>query len=112
MLTTHGDELGLLSVGVFSKTISNFSYYIQYPLYKNSTVPGFDTLAQHPMAVQGGKISTFYNNPYEATVQGIECDYQTHFWFAPVPFNGIVLGINYTHIKSNTNYPRFLSVVI
>jgi hypothetical protein len=71
MLTLHGDKMGLLSVGAFSKTIFDFSYFIQYALYKNSTVPGFDTLAQHPYAVQGAKLSTFYNNPYEATVQGI-----------------------------------------
>jgi len=108
MLTLHGDKMGLLSIGAFSKTISNFSYFIQYPLYINSTVPGFDSLAQHPFAVQGAKLSTFNNNPYEATVQGIEVDYQTHLWFAPAPLNGIVLGINYTHIKSSTNYPMIL----
>ncbi len=108
MLTLHDDELGLLSVGAFSKTISNFSYYISYPLYRNSTVPGFDSLAQHTMAVQGAKLGTFYNNPYEAKVEGIEVDYQTRLWFAPAPLNGIVLGINYTHIKSSTNYPMIL----
>jgi TonB-dependent receptor len=109
MLTLHGDEFGLLSIGVFSKTISNFSYWIQYSLYENSTVPGFDTLAQHPFAGPSAKLSTFNNNPYNATVEGIEVDYQTRLWFAPAPLNGIVLGLNYTRIKSNTKYPMILN---
>jgi len=50
-------------------------------------------------------INTWENNPYKAFVKGLEGDFQTRLWYLPVPFDGIVIGINYTHIWSNTYYP-------
>ncbi len=108
MVTAHNNDIGLLSVGGFYKTIDDFSYFIQYPLYPYSTAPGYDTLAQHPFAVRGAKLSTFYNNPYTAYIRGVEVDFQHHLWYLPDPFSGIIIGVNYTHIKSNTNYPTWV----
>ncbi len=108
MVTIHSNDLGLFSVGAFYKTISNFSYTIQYPLYPYSTVAGFDTLQQHAFATQGAKLTTFYNNPYKAFLKGVEVDLQTRLWYLPFPINGLVLGVNYTHLKSSTYYPLLL----
>jgi TonB-dependent receptor len=105
MLTLHNNTIGLFSIGAFYKTVSNFSYWIQYPLYPYSTAPGYDTLAQVPGASSGTPLSTYYNNPYKAFLKGIEGDFETRLWYLPSPFSGIVLSINYTHIKSNTYYP-------
>lgn len=105
MITLHSGELGLLSVGAFYKTISDFSYGIQYPLYPYSTAPGYDTLAQVPGAAQGTPVTTFYNNPYKAFIKGVEADFETRLWYLPDPFSGIVLSVNYTHLQSNTFYP-------
>lgn len=105
MLTIHSNNIGLASVGVFYKTIKDFSYFTSYWLLPNSTVPGFDTLAQYPGAQNGASINTYYNNPYKAYLKGIEADLQTRLWYMPWVLNGIVLGVNYTHIWSSTLYP-------
>jgi len=112
MLTLHSNELGLFSVGAFYKTIYDFSYFIQYELLPQSTLPGYDTAARYPGAQPGATLSTFYNNPYKAIVKGLEVDLQTRFWYLPFPFDGVVLGINYTHIKSETSYPLLKTRVV
>jgi hypothetical protein len=53
----------------------------------------------------GAQLFTFTNSPFKAYVRGFEIDLQTRFWYLPEPFNGIVLGINYTHISSSATYP-------
>ncbi len=108
MVTVHNNEIGLVSVGGFYKEITDFSYFIQYQLLNTRTVPGFDIRSDHPMAMAGATLGTFYNNPYRAFLRGFEVDLQTRFWYLPFPMDGIVLGINYTHINSNTYYPRLL----
>jgi len=105
MITVHSNDVGLVSVGAFYKTIEDFSYFIQYSLLSNNPVPGYDSVAEHPGAQGGAQIYTFYNNPYKAFVKGIEADLQTRFWYLPAPFDGLLLNVNYTHIKSNTYYP-------
>ncbi|MEJ2615813.1 MAG: hypothetical protein P8Z35_12715 [Ignavibacteriaceae bacterium] len=45
------------------------------------------------------------NTPYMSYVRGVELDLQTRFWYLPKPFNGLLLGVNYTHISSNATYP-------
>ncbi len=108
MFTVHSNEIGLISVGAFYKTIRDFSYFTSYWLLTNRTLPGYDTLAQYPGAQKGAQINTFYNNPYKAYLKGIEGDFQTRLWYLPGAFSGIVLGINYTHIWSSTLYPYII----
>jgi hypothetical protein len=36
---------------------------------------------------------------------GLEFDWQTHFWYLPNPFKGLVLNVNYTHVRSEAEYP-------
>ncbi len=36
---------------------------------------------------------------------GIETEWQTHFWYLPKPFDGLVLNFNYTHIFSEASIP-------
>ncbi len=113
MLTLHSNALGLLSVGAFYKEIKNFSYSTQYRLYNpdaNHIIPPgldsvgtFSSLGSPPNP--GTTLYTFVNNRYIAYVRGIETDFQTRFWYLPFPFNGILAGINYTHIWSKTTYP-------
>jgi hypothetical protein len=50
-------------------------------------------------------VYTFINSPYRAFVDGVSLDYQTNFWYLPAPFNGLVFGINYTHMTSKATYP-------
>jgi TonB-dependent receptor len=106
--TFHTNDLGLLSIGAFYKTIKNFTYYTQYKLHAKPA-PGLDSLGMYTVGgvspIEGANLYTYINSPYEATVKGIEADFQTRFWYLPVPFNGLVFGINYTHIWSKATYP-------
>lgn len=39
-------------------------------------------------------------------MRGVELNWQTHFWYLPGLFSGLVLNVNYTHIFSQAKYPR------
>jgi len=108
ILSFHSNELGLLTIGGFYKTIRNFSYYTQYKLHPIApsgikTVNDFEIMGAFPK--DGATVYTYLNSPYDATVKGIEVDLQTRLWYLPFPLSGIVLGVNYTHISSETKYP-------
>jgi TonB-dependent receptor len=108
ILSFHTNELGLLTIGGFYKTISNFSYYTQYTLHPIAP-PGIKTINDFiilgAVPKDGATVYTYLNSPYDATIKGIEVDYQTRLWYLPFPFNGMVLGVNYTHISSEALYP-------
>ncbi|MGD1044609.1 MAG: TonB-dependent receptor [Bacteroidota bacterium] len=104
-LTFHSNDLGLLSIGGFYKTISDFSYSTQYYLLANNPAGFFNLTSFFPTPKNQANIYTFINTPYDAFVKGIEADFQTRFWYLPAPFNGVVLSINYTHISSKATYP-------
>jgi TonB-dependent receptor len=107
-LSFHNNKLGLLSIGGFRKRVKDFTYYTQYKLHAKRlesspelrTVESFD-----PPPKDGANLYTYVNSPYEASVKGIEADFQTRLWYLPFPLNGMVLGINYTHIVSKATYP-------
>ena len=132
-LTFHSNELGLLSIGAFYKTIDDFTYPTQYTLFADPKVipAGFDSVGSFrlPNGVapnNQARVYTYLNSRYEAFVKGIEADFQTRFWYLPPPLDGVVLGANYTHIWSSATYPymdtrtinnpspppRFLTVLI
>jgi TonB-dependent receptor len=105
MLTIHSNDVGLLSVGAFYKDIKNFTYYTQYKLHVTPQ-PGIDSVGSfNPRPKDGAQLYTYMNSPYKAFVKGIEADFQTRLWYLPAPFNGVVLGLNYTHIWSKARYP-------
>ena len=113
LLTFYSNELGLLSVGGFYKEIKNFSYSTSYRLYSPDashiipsgldSVGTFAGLGSPPNP--GTTLYTYVNNRYLAYVRGIEADFQTRLWYLPFPLNGVLLGANYTHIWSSTQYP-------
>jgi TonB-dependent receptor len=108
MLTLHSNEIGLLSIGGFYKTIHNFVFNTQYQLVADSlTLPEFKTVSYFSdvFGKESEQVRTWINNPYEATLKGVEADWQTRFWYLPFPFDGVVVGVNYTHISSDTKYP-------
>jgi hypothetical protein len=111
-ITFHSNELGLLSIGGFYKEVDNFTYYTQYRLH-NSAPPGLDSVLSYSVRTNSGVIHpkdgaqlyTYANSPSTAYLRGFEVDFQTRLWYLPEPFNGIVLGANYTHINSTAVYP-------
>ena len=104
----HNNELGLFTIGGFYKEIEDFTYSTQYPLYSAGpegiyTISDFDISGSAP--IPGATLFTYINTPYTAYVRGIELDLQTRLWYLPVPFNGLLVGINYAHISSEATYP-------
>jgi TonB-dependent receptor len=111
IFTFYSNRLGLFSIGGFYKTISNFSYYTQYQIYEEARMrPGLESVesitektGNSPQV--GAVLNTYVNSPYDATVKGIEVDFQTRLWYLPGILKGIVLGANYTLISSEATYP-------
>ena len=113
MVTVHNNELGLFSVGLFYKEIKNFAYNTSYQLRAakytlagRDSINSFADLGAPP--VEGATLNTSINSPFIAYVRGIEFDLQTRFWYLPFPFDGLLLGINYTHINSSTRYSLYV----
>ncbi len=109
ILTFHSNDIGLLTIGGFYKTVKNFTYSTQYTLNKSAPA-GLDSVGSFNIGgvspnPGAATLYTYINSPYLAYVKGIEFDFQTRLWYLPVPFDGIVLGLNYTHISSSATYP-------
>ena len=108
----YNNEIGLLTVGGFLKHIDN----LIYPTF--FYVSGAEAFKYFPPSLVSGapipsgspQVFTFINDPYRATDYGFEFDWQTHFWYLPYPFNGLVLNVNYTHVYSKEKYP-FVNLV-
>ena len=97
----HSNEIGLLSFNGFKKRITDLVFF------SHTFV---SDLSNYPDLPQGGQqlytFNTYINNPMPIDLWGLETEWQTHFWYLPKPFDGLVLNINYTHIFSEANYPR------
>lgn len=110
ILTVHSNDIGLLTIGGFYKIIKNFTYATQYTLNKTSK-SGLDTLGSFNLGgvapKAGATLYSYVNSRYLAYVKGIECDFQTRLWYLPAPLDGIIIGLNYTHIVSEATYPWF-----
>jgi len=106
--TVSTNEIGLFTVGGFLKKISN----LIYPWTFNK--PGLEANpyylpSKNPATHITYNISTYINNPYVVDNYGLELDWQTHFWYLPAPFNGLVFNANYTHVYSKAKYPYVLA---
>jgi TonB-dependent receptor len=95
------NEIGLLSLNGFKKRIKDLIFF---------THTYMTDLSKYPELPQGSgnlwAVNTYINNPNVIDLYGIETEWQTHFWYLPKPFDGLVLNINYTHIFSEASYPR------
>ena len=120
--TFHNNEIGLLTIGGYYKTIENFVYSASYGLLAAQSA-GMDSISHYIIIRDGIKVidpvvttrtvvNRPINNPYDATVKGIEIDFQHSFWYLPEPFNNMVFGINYARIYSESKYPLYLTEVI
>lgn len=82
-------ELSVLSAGVFYKSIEDFIFL--------QTLEDFDflgeTLDEAVIALNGEDASVF----------GVEINYQQHFGFLSPPFDGFLIGANYTYVDSEAD---------
>ncbi len=104
-LSFYDNSIGLFTVGGFIKQIDDLIY--AWSFYRS----GAEALQYYPPGIAVApsnalyNISTFVNDKYRVTNRGMELDWQTHFWYLPHPFDGLVFNINYTHIFSSSTYP-------
>ncbi len=105
----YNNTIGLLTIGGFLKNIKDMIYSWQFNLkgsnalkYLPSNLSGFNSQTTY-------QIYTTQNNPFINKVYGLEVDWQTHFWYLPGILSGLVLDVNYTHTKSEAQYPYVYS---
>ena len=55
---------------------------------------------------RGATVFGFINNPNDATLYGVELEWQSNFWFLPGALSGLVFGANYTYTYSELVYPQ------
>jgi TonB-dependent receptor len=102
--TFCGSKIGLFTVGGFLKRIDRLIYPWTFSKAGLDAKPYYLTNANPALQINY-TISTFVNNPFVINDRGVELDWQTHFWYLPGPFNGLVLNVNYTHVVSRAEYP-------
>jgi TonB-dependent receptor len=105
-LSFYDNSIGLFTLGGFYKQIDDQIY--SWSFY----AAGADLQPYLPTSIMSGPpptspyvVNTFVNNAHRAKDYGVEVDWQTHFWYLPEPFSGLVFSVNYTHIFSEAEYP-------
>ncbi|MCH8962686.1 MAG: TonB-dependent receptor, partial [Bacteroidetes bacterium] len=88
------NRLGLLTVGVYYKTLDDIDYIRQTRITEGEF---------------SGYQFTFPENGEESNVVGLEIDLQTNLRFLPAPLDGVVLNANYAFADSETFFP-FLEI--
>ncbi len=99
-LSFHNNKLGLLTIGGFTKKVKDMIFWLGRRVILD---PGKYELPEETLE---RFIFTQANNTYDATLKGVEVDWQTNFWYLPGAWKGLVFSINYTHINSKAKYPR------
>ncbi len=99
------NSIGLLTVGGFLKHIDNLIYPWTFYVSGDQALPYYPPRFKPSSTKSNYSVSTFINDPNRATDYGLEFDWQTHFWYLPQPFDGLVLSVNYTHVYSKETYP-------
>jgi TonB-dependent receptor len=99
-LSFYGRKIGLLTLGAFYKNITNLIYLRSGHIILDPVKEGVaDNL-------KGFAIVRPENNINDTKVYGLEVEWQTNFSWLPGPFNGFVFSINYSHLWSETHFPR------
>ncbi len=101
-LSFYSNSIGLLTLGGFYKEIQDLIFLRQGHVIINAAAEGF------PRELQSFILSRPENNPFLTTVKGWEAEWQTNLHWLPRPLDGLVVNVNYTHIRSETRFPRSL----
>ncbi|MDZ4700174.1 MAG: TonB-dependent receptor [Rhodothermales bacterium] len=108
-VSVYTNKVGLFTVSAFHKTIDDLILFVDYNLHPDvGVLPGMNVpdawINARPRA------NTYINNPFEATYNGFELDWQTNLWYLPSVLKGIVLSANYTYLQSETTYQAYYIV--
>jgi len=87
------DEASVLSAGVFYKEIENFIFNTVF----DEDTPPFNGVYNGVSFTEG----VIPQNGEDAQVLGFELNYQQLFTFLPAPFDGLLVGLNYTYTDAD-----------
>ena len=107
-LSFYGNKIGLLTLGAFHKDIDDLIF--KRNNHSLLTAEEVEFYGFNPDIALGADLDIAENIPFETKLDGFEFEWQANFYWLPSPFDGLVLTVNYTHIWSETRYPR--SVVL
>jgi TonB-dependent receptor len=103
-----GNRLGLFTVSGFYKEIDDYFQLINGLRYRGSAV--FDSLGiayESPFGDNAQfQLRVPYNLDETTTVYGVEVEHQTNLSWLRGPLSGVVLGYNFSFVRSNTFVPR------
>ncbi|MCK5788994.1 MAG: TonB-dependent receptor, partial [Chlamydiia bacterium] len=112
--TFHSNKLGLFSIGGFTKKIDNMIFNTGKRVILSDTDYDLPTgnhgNVEFPDTYLQQTIYTTVNSTEQASLYGVEVDWQSNFYFLPGAWKGLVMNINYTHIYSEVNYPSAATV--
>jgi TonB-dependent receptor len=95
-VSAYQGKWGLLSAGVFYKTIDDIFYPWRTNLFDQETADAFNWTNY-----KGYELRSYINSG-RSTVRGFEIDFQTNLRFLPKALKGLVLNINYARLYSET----------
>jgi len=101
----YDNSIGLLTAGGFLKRISDLIYPWNFYVSDSNAAPYYPPYLNATAVTGTYNVTTYVNDQFRINDWGIELDWQTHFWYFPKPFDGLVLNVNYTHIFSKAQYP-------
>ena len=118
------NDVGLLTVNLFYKEISDLIYsmqhympYMPYPVdgapsdiwdrLPNPNTGYYDLGWANVNKATGVSTTIPMNDPDRAILRGIEISWQTHFWYLPSVLSGLVLDLNASYMSSRQFYPSF-----
>jgi len=105
-ISVYESYVGLFTLAGFYKGIDDLIFQTDFWLR-----PGIDVLEGLNIPDSWIEASpdadVYINNPYEAVYRGFELDWQTHFWYLPSIFRGLILNVNYTRIFSEIKKQQF-----
>ncbi|NND34951.1 MAG: TonB-dependent receptor [Saprospiraceae bacterium] len=95
------NKLGLFTAGYFYKEIENLIVSSDFRTKDPADINNRYVISNTSQTA----VSTWINLEGTSTVKGFELDWQTRLYYLPGFLKGIVLSANYTHLKSETEYP-------
>lgn len=110
-ISVYQSYVGLFTVAGFYKSIEDLIFQTRLwlkPALKDTIaaqLPGLNVPST--WFESSPDCDTYINNPFKATYKGFELDWQTHFWYLPSIFKGVVLNVNYTRIFSETKKQQY-----
>jgi len=99
-ISFYQNNFGLFTAGIYYKQINDLILNNTYRLLDSTQADYVDADYDY----LGSNYTVSRNNDWEATLFGVELDFQTNFHYLPKPLNGLVLNTNASFNRSETQY--------